>query len=315
MIKRKVGFQTLATKWGAAWALSLLDDWDCEGLLQQLHDLRPDVATFASLLALAQSHRHKLQSAIENAERGVALEPANRAAVLLLAHLLVLTGRTADAAARLDPLQDYARTDASSAFLMVRLRLMQRDTAGALQWAGVVQGLDPDGALLIGLGQAFGAARLAEPAATFFGAAAQARFAPEAGIGLAVLASLRGDRAGARRHLLAALKFEGARLTRGQTLGGLFHEVLGRLNGLVEQRLDCTAWIATVPDGPLALAGRTILVCAPSESSARACLETIVTATQGSESAADLSGVTWRVAPKAQQPDRPVPPGVHSVIG
>ena len=315
VIKRKVGFQTLATKWGAAWALSLLDDWDCEGLLQQLHDLRPDVATFASLLALAQSHRHKLQSAIENAERGVALEPANRAAVLLLAHLLVLTGRTADAAARLDPLQDYARTDASSAFLMVRLRLMQRDTAGALQWAGVVQGLDPDGALLIGLGQAFGAARLAEPAATFFGAAATARFAPEAGIGLAVLASLRGDRAGARRHLLAALKFEGARLTRGQTLGGLFHEVLGRLNGLVEQRLDCTAWIATVPDGPLALAGRTILVCAPSESSARACLETIVTATQGSESAADLSGVTWRVAPKAQQPDRPVPPGVHSVIG
>src|SRR5437016_2975807 len=138
----------------------------------------------ASLLALAQGHRHKLQSAIENAERGVALEPANRAAVLLLAHLLVLTGRTADAAARLDPLQDYARTDASSAFLMVRLRLMQRDTAGALQWAGVVQGLDPDGALLIGLGQAFGAARLAEPAATFFGAAAQARFAPEAGIGL-----------------------------------------------------------------------------------------------------------------------------------
>src|SRR2546430_5764355 len=177
---------------------------------------------------------------------------------------------------------------------MVRLRLMRRDTAGALQWAGVVQGLDPDGALVIGLGQAFGAARLVEPAATFFGAAAQARFAPEANTGLAVLASLRGDRAGARRHLLAALKFEGARLTRGQTVGGLFHEVLGRLNGLAEQRLDCTAWIATVPDGPLALAGRTILVCAPGESSARACLETIVTAMQGSESAADLSGGTWR---------------------
>jgi len=25
--------------------------------------------------------------------------------------------------------------------------------------------------------------------------------------------------------------------------------------------------------------------------------------------------VTWRLAPKAQQPDRPVPPGVHSVVG
>jgi len=314
VIRRSVGFQTLATKWGAAWALSLLDDWDCEGLLQQLHDVRPEIATFASLLALAQLHRHKLQSAIENAARSVALEPANRAAVLLLAHVLLLAGRAAGAAARLDPLQDYARTDASTAFLMVRLRLMQRDTAGALQWAGVVQGLDPDGASLIALGQAFGAARLTEPAATFFTAAADAHFAPEANIGFAVVASLRGDRAGARRQLLAALKFEGARLTRGQTLGSLFHEILGRLNGLAEQRLDCTAWIATVPAGSLALAGRSILVCAPSESIARACLETIVTAMQGSESAADLSGVTWRVAPKAQQPDRPVPPGVHWVV-
>jgi len=36
---------------------------------------------------------------------------------------------------------------------------------------------------------------------------------------------------------------------------------------------------------------------------------------QGSESGPELSGVKWRVAPKAQQPDRPVPPGVHSVVG
>src|SRR3989441_686022 len=245
----KVGFRTLATKWGAAWALSLLDDWSCEGLLQQLHDLQPDVATYTCLLALAQTHRDKLHSAIGNAERGVALEPANRAAAFLLANLLLMVGRTAAAAERLDLLQDYVRTEVRTAFSMVRLRLMQRDTAGALEWAGVVRGLDSEGASLIGLGQAFGAARLAEPAATFFQAAAEAHFAPEANIGFAVLASLRGDRAGARRYLLAALKFEDARFTSGQTAGNLFHEILGRLNGLAEQRLDCTAWIATVPDG------------------------------------------------------------------
>ncbi len=315
MIKRKVGFQTLATKWGAAWALSLLDDWGCEGLLQQLQDHQPNVATYASLLALAQFNRHKLQSAIRNAERGVVLEPANRASVFLLAHLLLLAGRTTDAAARLDPLQEYARTDTNTAFLMVQLRLMQRDTPAAVQWAEVVRGLDHDGAYLIGLGQAFGVARLAEPAATFLGAAAEARFTPEANIGLAILASLRGDRTAARRHLLTALKFEGARFTRGHTMGGVFHEILGRLNGLTELRLDCTTWIATLPAGSLALSGRSILVCAPSEATARTYLETIVTAMQGSESAGDLSGVTWRAAPKDKQPDRPVPPGVHSVLG
>src|SRR5207247_11140619 len=144
-------------------ARGLLGGWGAEGRLQPRHDRRPDSATFASLLALAPLQRHKLQSAIENAATGVALEPANRGAVLLLAHVLLLAGRTADAAARLDPLQDHARTDVGAAFLMVRLRVMQRDTAGALEWAGVVRGLDPDGASLIGLGQAFGAGRVAEP--------------------------------------------------------------------------------------------------------------------------------------------------------
>lgn len=315
VIRRKVGRRTLATKWGAAWALSLLDDWSCEGLLQELHDLQPHVATFASLLALAQVHRGKVQSAIENALAGVGLEPANRAATLLLAHVLLLAGRPADAAGRLDPLQAYARTDANTAFMMVRLRLMQRDTAGALEWAAVLRGLDTDGAYLIALGAAFGVARLAETAATFYAAASGARFGPEANIGLAALASWRGDLVTARRHLLAALRFDGARFTSGRTAGSLFHEILGRLNGLNEQRLDCTAWIATVPAGSLALAERSILVCAPSESMARDCLETVVTAMQGSESAVDLAGVTWRVAPQAEQPDRPVPPGVHSVVG
>src|SRR5207247_8638721 len=135
---------------------------------------RPAPVTGASRLGLGQVHRPKLQSASENAARGVALEPANRGAVLLLAHVLLLAGRTADAAARLDPLQDHARTDVGAAFLMVRLRVMQRDTAGALEWAGGVRGLDLDGAALIGLGQAVGAARLAGPAAPFFEAGAGA---------------------------------------------------------------------------------------------------------------------------------------------
>jgi len=313
-IRRKIGLRTPALKWGTAWALSLLSDWGCEGLLQQLHDLRPDVATYASLLALAQLNRGKLQSAIGNAEEGVALEPENRMAVYLLAQALLLAGRTAEAAARLGPLEDHIRTDANAAFLMVRLRLMQLDTAGAVRWADVVRNLDPEGAYLIGLGYAFTVARLAEPAAAFFEKAAEARFTPEANIGLSIVAWRRGDRMGARGHLLSALKFEGAKFTKGQTASALFHEVLGRLNGIAEQRLDCTAWIATLPAGLSALAGRSVLVCAQSEAAARLHLESIVNAMEVTGPPGDLSGVSWRVAPKAQQPDRPVPPGVHSVI-
>jgi len=197
---------------------------------------------------------------------------------------------------------------------MVRLRLMQRNVAGAMQWADVVRNIDPEGAFLIGLGQAFTLARLAEPATTFFETAAAARFTPEANIGLSIVATQRGDRMRARGLLLSALQFEGAKFTEGQTTGGLFHQILGRLNGLAEERLACTAWIATLPAGSGALAGRSVLVCAQGEVGARLHLETIVNATQGNGPPADLSHVSWRVAPKEQQPDRPVPPGVHSVV-
>lgn len=313
-IRQKIGLHTPVLKWGTAWALSLLSDWSCEGLLQQLHDLRPGVATYASLLALAQLNRGKLQSAIANAEQGVALAPANHTAVYLLAQTLLLAGRPADAARRLDPLEDHIRTDVNAAFLMVRLRLMQLDTAGAERWADVVRSLDPEGTYLISLGYAFTVARLAEPGAAFFEKAAEAGFTPEANIGLSIVAWRRGDRMGARGHLLSALKLEGAKLTKGQTGGGLFHEILGRLIGIAEQRLDCTAWIATLPAGAPSLAGRSVLVCAQSEAAARLHLESIVSAMQGGGPPADLSGVSWRVAPQAQQPDRPVPPGVHSVV-
>lgn len=315
LIRKTVGIRTLSTKWGAAWALSLVDEWGCEGLLQQLHDERPDIATFVLLLALAQLHRGKTQSAIANAEKGLALEPENRAAVVLLVQALLIVGRTSDAAARLDPLQDFARTDIYTAVTLVRLRLMQRDTADALRWAEVVRSLDKEASYLIALGQLFGHVRLAEPAAIFFTAAAEARYVPEANIGLSALASLCGDRVTAQSHLLAALRFEGAKFTKGQTLGGLFHEIVGRLNRLAERRVHCRAWIATLPAGPLGLAERSILVCAPDESMARGHLETIVMAMQGAETPLDLSRVSWQLAPNAQQPDRPVPPGVHSVVG
>src|SRR2546430_2528521 len=87
--------------------------------------------------------------------------------------------------------------------------------------------------------------------------------------------------------------------------GGLCHKVRGGLIVPADQGLACPAGIAPGPDGSLTLAGRPILGCAPRESRARACLETIVTAMHGSEpAAADLSGVTWRLAPKDRKSTR-----------
>jgi Zn-dependent protease with chaperone function/tetratricopeptide (TPR) repeat protein len=312
-IRQREGLRTFSQKWGAAWAMTLLGDWSCEGFLQQVCDQRPDVATFAACLSFAQYNRGKLLSAARNAERAEKLDPSNRAIRGYLVHLLLAAGRVSDAERHLAPLDDIARTDVGVAFDRVRVALMKRDVDAAREWAAVLRGLDTDGGALISLGQAFTMSRLPDPAAEYYTAAAAARFSPEAQLGLATLAQFRGDRDGARRHLLAALNFEGARWSPGQNVNALFHEVLARLNALGDERLTCRAWIATFPAGEIALGGLSLIVCAPTEDAAREHLTTIVVAMQPA-SAYDMSAVAWKEAPEEQQPIRPMPPGVQSVL-
>jgi tetratricopeptide (TPR) repeat protein len=293
--------------------MTLLGDWSYEGFLEQLCGERPDVATFAACLSYAQYNRGKLLSAARNAERAEKLEPSNRAIRGYLVHLLLTAGRVSEAEKHLAPLADIARTDADVAFDRVRVALMKRDVDAAREWAGVVCGMDKDGGALIPLGQAFALSRLADPAAEFYTAAAEAKFTPQAQLGLATLATFRGDRDAARRHLLAALNFEGARWSAGQNANTLFHEVLARLNALDQERLACRAWIATFPVGEMALSGLSLVVCAPNADAAREHLTTIVAAMHPA-SGYDMSTVTWKEAPEEQQPIRPMPPGVQSVV-
>jgi tetratricopeptide (TPR) repeat protein len=312
-IKRREGFTSISAKWGAAWALSLLDVPLAEGLLQQLRQLRPNVATFAGLLAYTQNGRNKWHSAIANAERAVMLEPENRSIRWLLVHLLLVRGRVADAARQLAPMRELARTDVATALLFLRLALLERDLGAASEWAGVVRALSAGGEELVALGHLFGGVRLESEASTFFTAALEAGFTPEANLGLAAMATFRGDREAARRHLLAALRFDQAKFTKGETLPVLFHRILAQINALEDQKLECKAWIATFPLGQMLLAERSLVVCATSESSAREHLERIVTAMTG-PAAFDLARVSWREAPAADQPVRPVQPGVKGIV-
>ena len=315
MVRNQAGFTSPATKWGAAWAMVMLEDWSCEGFLQQLHEREPGVATYAALLSLAQGYRGKLQCAMQNGRTASALEPQNDAITQLLVHTLLQSGRVREAAERVAAIEDKARVDPDAAFLMVRVKLMMRDLPVAEEWARVLRGLDKDGRWLIALGGVFTSARLEENAGTFFLDALATAYTPQANVGLSVLAVIGGDRERAKQHLLAALKIEDKRLTGGSTPGTLFHEVVGRLNGLAERRVACKAWIAAIPgDSQMALSGVSLFVCAPDEEAAKAHVAEIILAMDAKDAALDLSTVAWSEAPQEQQPLRPVQQGVQFLI-
>jgi Zn-dependent protease with chaperone function len=315
VVRAQAGFRAIDTKWGAAWALSLLDDPLAEGLLQQLHKRRPQVATFAAMLARMQMVRGKLQSAIRNAETATRLEPSNRVITELLAHLLLIAGRVREAGERLRPHAADAKKDPGLAYLMVRTALIQRDLPQAREWADVIRSFDDTHEGLLAVAGAFGMARLDDIAAEFFAAALDAGYAPEANIGLATVARFRGDLVASRRHLLAALRTHNAMFSRGASPTSVFQQVLADLASLEQRRTTCHAWIATFPRAELPLSERSLLVHASTEAAAHEHLREIVDAIQLDGPPFDMARVTWREAPQDDQPIRPVKPGVKAVVG
>lgn len=314
-VRSEAGFCTPSLRWGASWALMLIEDSSAEGLLQHLHETEPDVATYALLLALAQLNRNKLQSAMRNATTGCTLDPRNAAGTQLLAHIYLLSGRARNAEVRMRAIETVARTDAEAAFLMVRIKLTKGDEAGAVEWAATLEALDSDGRSQVALGQAFSSARAHDRAASHFTAALAAGYEPEANFGLASVAIARGDTDLARQHLFAALKLRDAKLTQGQSRGMLFHAILDRLNALDERRLNCRAWVAAFPEQSTAvLAGTAVVVYARSGAEARQRLAAIVEAMQATGAPFDVKTIRWKDAARELQPVRPVLPGVQFVL-
>ena len=314
-VREEVGFCTPTLQWGASWALTLIEDWNAEGLLQRLHDAEPTVATYPLLLAFVQLNRGKLQSAMRNATTGCTLDPRNAAATQLLAYIYLLAGRARNAEARMRAIEPVAKTEPEAAFLMVRIKLTKGDAAAAVEWAATLEALDGDGRSQIALGQAFSTARVHDRAASHFTAALAAGYAPEANYGLASVAIARGDADRARQHLLAALKLHDAKLTDGQSRGVLFHAILDRLNALDERRLNCRAFVAAFPaESAAVLAGSSVVVYARSVAEARQRLGAIVDAMQGNDAPFDVRTIRWKDAARELQPVRPVLPGVQFVL-
>jgi len=316
-LQRAVGMTEPSIGWSAAWALALCGDWvPAEAFLENLCQQKEKNPTQLILLAMCQSNRGKLQSALLSARQACELRPANKERIKFFIDLLLQAGYLREAEKWLKQVDPVAQEDVEVMVSMVRLNLLQRNFAAADEWSERIRAKQPGSHLFVRLGQFHEVARQNQKAANFYNEALAAGFYPESLLGLARLEAHAKNKEQAKKHLMAAL--DTAR-TLGQKAVGplpLFHRITGQLLSLEEPIPNCRAWVASMNGGksPPGLANKSILIYAPGRPQAEQFLNEIVGAMEPGTPPIAAANIGWREAEKERQPDGPVRPGVQGVL-
>ena len=316
-VMRNTGMRGESQPWGVGWGLLLLGDWiHAEAFLEQSRIRKPSSATVLALLALSQVRRGKLFSAIASARQAALIQPDDKEYAKLLIDLLLQAGFLREANEQLTKLQDEAATDPELMVSMVKLSLMSKHVTVADQWAELAIHSPAGPHKFVKLGATYEAARHDEKATELFRHALTLGHYPEALIGLGRLEIHRRNFEQARIHLLTALNLN---LPIGEGSANpveLVLPIFQQLKLLQDPILNCRAWIATMSQlmKPVALANVTLLIYAPTQAEAQAYLSAALAAMQPDLPPPVPNAVTWRAAPREQQPDGPVSPGVQGLL-
>jgi Zn-dependent protease with chaperone function len=314
-VRRRTGMKGASPAWGAGWALALAGDWiHAEAFLEQARAQKPESATVLAMLAVSQSKRGKLFTAIASARKASALQPADMEYSKLLVDLLLQGGFLREARHLLAQLVDEAVTDTELTLSMVKLSLLQRDEATAQAWIELVRASAAGPKKFVTLGEACAAARQDHKAAEHFQLALVDGHYPEALLGLGRLEASRQNREQAGNYFLAALDLH--RPLGENSVGPLplVGPLLQHLKSLHDPILNCRGWIAALPGTmkPSPLAGVSFLIYATDSDEAKKWLDRVLKAMQ--PGGPPPPSISWRPAPKEQQPDGPVHPGVQAVL-
>ena len=166
------------------------------------------------------------------------------------------------------------------------------------------------------MGEIHELARQHEKAVVLYHEALAAAHYPEALLGLGRLVAERKNRVQAKRHVLAALDITRPVGKNGVGTLPLFGRILGQLVSMEEPVPNCRAWIAKLNGNasPAALANTSFVIYSPGRQEAEQSLRTILDAMQPGLPPVLPTTICWREAPREQQPDGPVRPGVQGVL-
>jgi Zn-dependent protease with chaperone function len=316
-LHKVTGMSVPSLTWSAGWALLLCGDWaPAEAFLEKRCQQKPAHPTLSLLLALCQSNRGKLQSALLLARRVCEREPANVESTKFLIQLFLKAGYLREARERLQRLEPLLDNDREFIMMMVQLTLLLRDFEATDKWTERLKQKHPGPHLSLRLGFLHEVARQREKASRFYNDSLAGGFYPEALLGLARLEALAQNKALARQHLAAALNVDRALGEKAVGPLPLLHQILGLLLSLDEPVIDCRAWIAHLNGGksPPGLANKLLLIYARSSQEAEVMLQSLFAKMQPGVPPIPNANIGWEPAGKEKQPDGPVRAGVQCIL-
>ena len=314
VVQVQSSFRSLSTQWGAAWALTLLGAWmPAEAMLAETLKKQPGDPTVLALLALNQSRRGKLFTALENLRKTCQPVQTGIEHTKLLISLLLDQGDLPEAEHWLRQLDQKTADDREVQYSWVRRHLLQRQYSEAARWIEQMERQDISGDYLLAFGRQYENARDDLNAAAYFNRALEKGHYPEAHLGLARLAVQVRDKPKARKHILASLDTTRLLGENASSPHQVFHHALSQLLSLESPIPDCRAWIA----GPLpeasagALKHRSLMIYSRTETEAENHLRTIIQAMEPNTPPSLPHALRFALAPHDQQPVQPVRPGVQ----
>ena len=311
------GLKSPSTIWAAGWALWLGGDWGpAEAFLEKRSRQKPAHPTLLIGLAICQSNRGKLQSALLLAREACSSPEVHIEHSKFLLDLLFQAGYLREAQEHLARLKSSIDDDVDLILMMVRLNLMCKNLAAAEQWTDTLKQKGPAAHLTLRLAYFYEVARQRDKSAVYYQEALANGFYPEGLVGLARLAFQAQNKEQARLHLLSALNTE---KTLGDKAMGplpLLGQILGQLAALEAPVPECRAWVVKLNAGksPPGLEKKSLLVYAVTRQQAEQSLARLFAAMQPSAPPPLPSTVGWSEARKELQPDGPVLPGVQGIM-
>jgi tetratricopeptide (TPR) repeat protein len=284
-------------------------------MLEKALKEQPQQSGLIPLLALAQSRRGKLQSAIANARLACEADPRSADKLKFLIARLVDGGFTNEAQQWLKRLDTDSDSDPDLMLSLAQLSLLRRDFDQAERWTARIKELNNSPQSLVRLGKLYETARQDDQAVSLYRQALETGHFPEAHLGLGRIESGRNNKDDARRHTLAALNTDLPVGQQGATTWQILHPILAQMLWLREPAANCRAWIASFPTNvqPAPLAGQSLVVYAPDLPQAQEHLTGFLEALQPGKPPVVSSSSKWSPAPRPMQPVGPVRPGVQGL--
>lgn len=303
--------------WGFAWASMLLQDWRItEALLGQLLESSPDHPTLLFLIATAQSHRGKTWIAQELTQKVAELLPEEAAPLKQLVELYLRSGSVADATIALQKLRSIAPTDSNVHLLGLQKELLLQDPLRIAEAENECRKHAPSPMTLVAMSWMYADARKPKYAECLFEEATKAGHYPEALIGLAKMKQSRGDKAGARTHLLEALNLS---TPTGEGSIGVCPHVRGillELLSLQRPQAGCRVWRGSLTNAasPDCLCGLQVNIYANDFTEATQQFKIILNALRPGMPPLLNDVIQIEGLPDELQPSYPLPVGVELAV-